>query len=66
MKAYLVRSPRWMGEIPEGFVLQVVSRNTSGPQADEIEAALKRAGFTDSMSLSYRSPGNWQIKEMRM
>jgi hypothetical protein len=66
MKAYLVRAPRWMGEIPEGFILQVVSRNTGGPQADEIEEALKRAGFTDSLSLSYRSPGNWQIKEMRM
>lgn len=66
MKAYLVRAPRWMGEIPEGFVLQVVSSNTGGPQADEIEEALKRAGFTDSLSLSYRSPGNWRIKEMRM
>ena len=55
-----------MGEIPEGYVLQVVSRNTGGPQADEIEAALKRAGFTDSLSLSYRSPGNWKIKEMKL
>lgn len=64
MKTYLVRSPRWMGEIPEGYILQVGSRNTAGPQADEIEAALKRAGFTDSLSLSYRSPGNWEIKEI--
>lgn len=65
MKAYLVRAPRLMGKIPEGYILQVVSSNTGGPQADEIEAAIRRAGFTDSMSLSYRSPGNWRIKEIK-
>ena len=54
-----------MGQIPEGFILQVVSGNTGGPQADEIEAALRRAGFTDSQSISYRSPGNWKIKETK-
>lgn len=63
MKTYIVKARRLMGKIPEGFILQVVSSNTSGPQASEIEEALKRAGFTDWDSLSWRSPGNWKIKE---
>lgn len=66
MKTYLVKSPRWMGNIPAGLILQVPSTRTSGPHADEIEDALKRAGYTDSLSLSYRSPGNWEIIEMKI
>lgn len=60
MKAYILIAPRYMDGIPEGYMLQVVSNNTAGPQATEIREALIRAGFS-GMALSWASPGNWKV-----
>lgn len=49
-----------MNGIPEGYILQVVSNNTAGPQASDIRQALARAGFS-GMALSWAAPGNWII-----
>lgn len=49
MKSYLLVSPRRLGEIPEGYMLQVVSDSTGGPHRTDIEKALTRAGFTDTL-----------------
>ena len=54
-----------MGKIPKGFELQVTSALTGDrPGADEVEKALRIAGFTDMNSLSYKSPGNWEVKQL--
>ena len=64
MKAYKVQAPRTLGRVPEGFILQVASNNTAGPQGKDIERALRAAGFTDFSSLQYSAPGNWKISAM--
>ncbi len=64
MKAYLIKAPRRMGFIPEGYMLQVVSDSTGGPRRTDIQKALERAGFTDSQSLSYSASGNWIVEEL--
>lgn len=64
MKTYLLVAPRRLGEIPEGYILQVASDSTGGPRRTDIEKALVRAGFTDTQSLSYSSLGNWRMKEL--
>lgn len=60
MKTYLIQAPRYMDGIPEGYILQVVSNNSAGPQASDIRQALIRAGFS-GMALSWASEGNWKI-----
>ncbi len=62
MKVYILIAPRYMDGIPQGFILQVVSNNTAGPQAADIRQALIRAGFS-GMALSWASPGNWKIEK---
>ena len=64
MKAYIIKAPRRLGSIPEGYVIQVVSDSTGGPRRTDIEKALVRAGFVDSQSLSYSASGNWKIEEL--
>lgn len=64
MYCFKLKAPRTMGKIPKGFELQVPSAHSGRPFPDEVEAALKRAGFTDGISLSYKSAGNWEVKEM--
>ena len=66
MKAYLLQAPRDFVEagIPKGYMLQVISDRTSGPDFTEVREALKRAGFTSTMAESFASPGNWIVKEL--
>ena len=47
MKAYLLQAPRDFVEagIPKGYMLQVISDRTSGPDFTEVREALKRAEF---------------------
>lgn len=61
---YLLIAPRQMGKIPQGFHLQVPSDVSPSPNVKDVEEALKRAGFNDTQSLSYRSPGNWKCQKL--
>lgn len=61
---YRLTAPRSMAKIPKGYVLQVVSSSSPNPNVADVEKALKAAGFTDSFSLSYRSPGNWKVEKL--
>ena len=62
---YKLTAPRTMGKIPKGFVMQVPSSCTSSPTANEIESMLKCMGFTDRVSLSYKSSGNWKVERAK-
>ena len=62
---YRLTAPRNLGKIPKGYVLQVVSTCTPKPNACDVEEAIKRAGFTDVETRSYRSSGNWLVEEMK-
>lgn len=53
-----------MGKIPKGFMLQVTGGSISNPDSASVKEALKRAGFTDSQSLSYSAAGNWEVKKL--
>lgn len=66
MKAYLLQAPRDYVDagIPKGYMIQVVSPSTGGPQPREIAEALCRAGF-NKRAESWASPGNWIIKELK-
>lgn len=66
MKAYLLQAPRDYVDagIPKGYMIQVVSSSTGGPQPREIAEALCRAGF-NKRAESWASPGNWVIKELK-
>ena len=66
MKAYLLQAPRDYVDagIPKGYMIQVVSSSTGGPQPREIAEALCRAGF-NKRAESWASPGNWIIKEVK-
>ena len=61
---YKLTAKNRMGSIPSGFALQVPTTSNGEPYASEVEQALKRAGFTDSNSLSYSSPRNWLVEKM--
>lgn len=50
--------------IPKGYILQVPSRGSSRPSADEVKSALLSQGFNESVSAGYQSPGNWKIEKM--
>lgn len=63
MPAYKLTAPRRLGEVPKGFVLQVASRCSAGPDANEVERALRAAGFTDNNTLSYKAAGNWIVEK---
>lgn len=64
MTLFKLTAPRSMGKIPQGFTLQVSSAGYGNPSPKEVESALKGAGFTDSSSLSWCSPGNWKVEKM--
>ena len=66
MKAYLLQAPRDYVDagIPKGYMIQVVSSSTGGPQPREIAEALCRAVF-NKRAESWASPGNWIIKELK-
>ena len=66
MKAYLLQAPRDYVDagIPKGYMIQVVSSSTGGPQPREIAEGLCRAGF-NKRAESWASPGNWIIKELK-
>lgn len=64
MYCFKLKVPRTMGKIPKGFELQVPSAHSGHPSADEVEKALKIAGFTDMNSISYKSSGNWEVKQL--
>jgi hypothetical protein len=66
MKAYLLQAPRDYVDagIPKGYMIQVVSSSTGGPQPREIAEALCRPGF-NKRAESWASPGNWIIKELK-
>ena len=66
MKAYLLQAPRDYVDagITKGYMIQVVSSSTGGPQPREIAEALCRAGF-NKRAESWASPGNWIIKELK-
>lgn len=64
MVAYKLTAPRQLGKIPKGFVIQVASSSTSKPSAQEVEAAIVRAGFDDNHSRSYRCAGNWKVEKL--
>lgn len=64
MKSYLIKAPRRLGMIPEGYMVQVVTDSSGGPRSTDIRNALMRAGFTDAQSLSYSASGNWIVQEM--
>ncbi len=68
MKTFLLQAPRTLTpRIPQGFVIQVISSRTgSQPDATEVREAMKRAGITDQQDLSWCSPGNWKIKELKL
>lgn len=63
MPTYKLTAPRQLGEVSKGFVLQVASRCSPTPNADEVERALKAAGFTDNNTLSYKASGNWKVEK---
>lgn len=66
MKTYILQAPRDFVDagIPKGYMIQVVSSSTGGPQPREIAEALCRAGF-NKRAESWASPGNWIIKELK-
>lgn len=61
---YKLTAPRDLGQIPEGFELTVYT-NCNYCAPEDVEEALKRAGFTDYASLSYRCSGNWICKQIK-
>ena len=61
---YKLTAPRSMGQIPEGFELTVYT-NCNNCASEDVEEALKRAGFTDYESLKYRHSGNWICKQIK-
>ena len=61
---YKLTAPRRMGQIPEGFELTVYT-NCNNCAAEDVEEALKRAGFTDYESLRYTCSGNWICKQIK-
>ena len=65
MALWKVMAPRDLTpNIQKGFRMQVFSNSTGGPSRGEIEEALKRQGINDFNSLSYASPGNWEINKI--
>ncbi len=64
MYTWLLTAPRKMGQIPEGYMIQVITSSTGEPNRKEVEDALRRVGFTDTLSLSYASVGNWKARKM--
>ena len=61
---FLLKAKRQMGKIPKGFMLQVTGGSISNPDSAAVKEALKRAGCTDSQSLSYSAAGNWEVKKL--
>jgi len=61
---FRLTAPRSMGNIPKGYQLQVPSNSCGSPARNDVEKALRAAGFTDTPSLSYASSGNWTVEEM--
>lgn len=61
---FRLTAPRKLGQIPEGFVL-TVHTDCNYCDQDDVAEALKRAGFTDYDSLSYKSSGNWLCEQIK-
>ena len=64
MPAYKLTATRNMGKIPKGFFIQVASSSTSKPNPSDVEKAIIQAGFSDSISRSYKSAGNWKVEKL--
>ena len=64
MSLYKLTATKSMGKIPKGLTLQVPSALTGNPSAKEVENARKSAGINDSQSLSWSSPGNWNVERI--
>jgi hypothetical protein len=68
MRTFLLQAPRDFVDagIKKGYIIQVPSQVTgSSPQAYEVKEALIRAGFS-GRALSWASPGNWIVKELKI
>ena len=67
MKTFLLQARRDFidGDIPKGYILQVISRTTASiPNVTEVIEALRRAGF-NKRAESWAAPGNWIVKELK-
>ncbi|WP_294598936.1 hypothetical protein [uncultured Rikenella sp.] len=63
-RAFKLTAKRTLGKIPKGFVIQVPSQSLSAPTALEVEKAIIRAGFDDSLSRGYQASGNWIVEKL--
>ena len=53
-----------ISKFPQGFILQVISRQRLSPTPDEVKDALIRAGFTDPTALGMLTSYYWNIEKI--
>ena len=53
-----------ISKFPQGFILQVISRQRLSPTPDEVKEALIHVGFTDPEALRMLTSYYWNIEKI--
>lgn len=63
MAVYKLTTPRQFGDMPKGYIFQVVSSSIPSPNVQDIEKEIIRLGF-NKQAQSYKSPGNFKVEKV--